>query len=155
MPGMVIRLAHDDVKDAYVDRSGTAETPVGPQGFDVYLAHNKHTTVKIEFADERDAEALARLVLDRLGVDVPAASPTAPPRTPEGPAVPGYDNIKKIHYRNVYGRLLWEEPMVFSSLQGAGEDIVKNYIRYRVKRVAVVDDVQHVNLDTEATEVRR
>lgn len=55
-------------------------------------------------------------------------------------------HIDKIHYRDIYGNLLFETPMVFKRLHGADEEIVMDSIWYVVKRVAVVDNVQHVNI---------
>lgn len=59
----------------------------------------------------------------------------------------GEYKITEIHYRDIYGNLLWKEKMIFSHLHAVGETIVENYILYRVRRVAVADDIQHVNIE--------
>lgn len=55
--------------------------------------------------------------------------------------------IEKIHYRDIYGNLLWEEPMVFRRLYSVGQDFIINSITYIVRRVAVVDNIQHLNIE--------
>ena len=55
--------------------------------------------------------------------------------------------IKRIHYRDVDGTLLWSDRMIFSRLHGVGEEMRKDGIDWRVRRVAVANDVQHVNLE--------
>ena len=55
--------------------------------------------------------------------------------------------ITEIHYRDIYGKLLWKTEMVFSRLHGVGETLVWDYQEYTVHRVAVVDNIQHVNLE--------
>lgn len=59
----------------------------------------------------------------------------------------GQYNIKEIHYRDIYGKFLWKEPMIFSNLYAIGDELTENRVEYRVRRVAVVDDVQHVNIE--------
>lgn len=54
--------------------------------------------------------------------------------------------IDTIHYRDKFGKLLYEEPMIFSSLHGVDETMVFNRTDYKVVRVAVVDNIQHVNM---------
>lgn len=54
-------------------------------------------------------------------------------------------DVKTIHYRTYAGVLLWEERMIFSRLYAVGDRIVENGKHYVVHRVAVADDVQHVN----------
>ncbi len=58
-------------------------------------------------------------------------------------------NISEIHYRDVYGRLLWKTDMIFRTLHAVGETLVWDNKSYIVERVAVADTVQHVNLDRE------
>jgi len=58
----------------------------------------------------------------------------------------GY-HITEIHYRDIYGSLLWKDKMIFSRLHGVGEEMVEKSVHYIVKRVAVADDVQHVNIE--------
>jgi len=58
----------------------------------------------------------------------------------------GYQ-IEKIHYRNIYGKLLWENPMIFKRLHAVGELFIENSVEYIVRRVAVADNIQHVNIE--------
>lgn len=58
----------------------------------------------------------------------------------------GY-KVGKIHYRDVYGKLLWEEPMIFSRLHAVNEQFIEDSISYAVRRVAVADNIQHVNIE--------
>ena len=55
-------------------------------------------------------------------------------------------NVEWIHYRDVYGHLLFKEPMIFNRLFGVGDDIVEDSEKYIVMRVAVADNVQHINV---------
>jgi len=59
----------------------------------------------------------------------------------------GEYNIEWIHYRNMYGEFLGKEPMFFKRLWGVGNEFIANYKRYVVRRVAIVDNVQHVNIE--------
>jgi len=59
----------------------------------------------------------------------------------------GEYKIRKIHYRDIYGNLLWQVPMFFRRLYAVNQLFVKSYQEYRVIRVAVADDVQHVNVE--------
>ena len=54
--------------------------------------------------------------------------------------------ITKIHYRDIFGKLLFKTDMLFSRLHGIGEIIVEDHTEYIVQRVAVADNIQHVNL---------
>jgi hypothetical protein len=54
--------------------------------------------------------------------------------------------VAKIHYRDLYGALLWEEPMVFRRLYATGDVIVHDGGTYIVRRVALADDIQHINM---------
>ena len=54
--------------------------------------------------------------------------------------------IDEIHYRDIYGNLLWKEPMIYRRLFAAGQDFVANRVFYIIKRVSVVDRVQHLNI---------
>ena len=56
-------------------------------------------------------------------------------------------NIKEVHYRDVFGKLIWKDNMVFKRLWGVGNDLVHESKRYIVRRVAVADEVQHVNIE--------
>jgi hypothetical protein len=55
--------------------------------------------------------------------------------------------MNEIHYRNLKGRLLWKDDYVFRRMWGVGNEIIHNYVKYIVRHVAIVDDVQHVNLE--------
>jgi len=59
---------------------------------------------------------------------------------------PSY-NIKEIHFRDIYGKLMWKEAMIFKRLFGVGDGLVEDSVEYIVKRVAVADDIQHVNIE--------
>jgi hypothetical protein len=63
-------------------------------------------------------------------------------------------NITKIQYRNIYGKLLWEEPMDLQNLWRINDELCHNSIWFTVERVAVVDDIQQVNLDTERESIK-
>ena len=58
----------------------------------------------------------------------------------------GRYDIKETHYRDIYGKLLWTEPMIFSRLYAVGQEFIENSQTYTVARVAVADNVQHVNI---------
>lgn len=54
--------------------------------------------------------------------------------------------IDTIHYRDEFGRLIAEEPMIFSRLHDVDETLVLDSVKYRVVRVALASNVQHVNM---------
>lgn len=54
--------------------------------------------------------------------------------------------VERTHVRDLSGRLLFEKPMMLSRLHAIGEVFVHDKVGYVVKRVAVADDVQHVNV---------
>jgi len=56
-------------------------------------------------------------------------------------------NIDTIHYRNIFGHFLFQTPMVFKRLHGVGEEICEKGVWYLIRRVAVADNIQHVNLE--------
>ena len=56
-------------------------------------------------------------------------------------------NITEIHYRDIYGNLIWKDEIIFRSLWGIGNEIIHDYKRYIVRRVAVADNIQHVNIE--------
>lgn len=56
-------------------------------------------------------------------------------------------NIKEVHYRDIYGKLIWKDNIVFRSLWGVGNELVHDSKEYIVRRVAVADNVQHVNIE--------
>jgi len=57
-----------------------------------------------------------------------------------------YD-ITHTHFRDIYGRLLWVDPIEHEyRLYRIGETFDLDGIKYEVKRMAVVDNTQHVNV---------
>ena len=57
-----------------------------------------------------------------------------------------YD-ITTVHFRDLYGRLLWVEPMKHEfRLYQAGETILGVDGDYLVERVALAENTQHVNV---------
>ncbi len=55
--------------------------------------------------------------------------------------------VTHIHFRDVDGKLLWvEDTFEDSPLFVPGEALVNNGRLFRIERVAVADNVQHVNL---------
>lgn len=54
--------------------------------------------------------------------------------------------ITHIIYQDAVGRVIYEEPMIFSRLYAAGQDLVINYIRYTVLAVVVEGDTQKVTI---------
>jgi len=58
----------------------------------------------------------------------------------------GYE-IKENHFRDIYGNLLWVDKIILSSLHGIGELFIYDYKKYIVRRVAIADKIQHVNVE--------
>lgn len=56
-------------------------------------------------------------------------------------------NITEVHYRDIYGKLIWKDNIVFRSLWGVGNELVHDSKNYIVRRVAVADEIQHVNIE--------
>jgi hypothetical protein len=56
-------------------------------------------------------------------------------------------NVKEVHYRDVFGKLIWKDNIVFRRLWGVGNELVHESKQYIVRRVAVADEVQHVNIE--------
>lgn len=56
-----------------------------------------------------------------------------------------YD-VKRVHYRDRYGKLLWSEKMDTGRLYAVGQTFVVKSVEYEVLRVAVANDIQHVNV---------
>jgi hypothetical protein len=54
--------------------------------------------------------------------------------------------VLQTDYRDYSGNLLWSESMQFSRLHGVGEIMTEKGKTYRIRRVAVADHIQHVNL---------
>ncbi len=57
-------------------------------------------------------------------------------------------HIERIDYRDIYGNLLWSEKMIFKCLYAIGQTFIYDHVEYIVKRVAVADDTQHVNIES-------
>jgi hypothetical protein len=58
-----------------------------------------------------------------------------------------YD-IRETHIRDIYGRFLWAEPIKEDfRLFNVGEEFIIDEVKYKVERIAVVDNVQHVNIE--------
>jgi len=58
----------------------------------------------------------------------------------------GEYKVDKIHYRNIYGKLLWTEKMIFKRLYAVNQSFITNSKEFIVKRVAVANNIQHVNI---------
>ena len=54
--------------------------------------------------------------------------------------------VKQSSYYDMDGNLLWSEPMYMARLDGRGDLLDHDNIRYEVGRVAVAGSVQIVNL---------
>jgi len=55
--------------------------------------------------------------------------------------------ITATHFRDMFGRFIWAEPLKTESrLYRIGEEFIWDAIKYRVERMAVVDNVQQVNV---------
>ena len=48
---------------------------------------------------------------------------------------------------DVYGNILWSEPMVFKRLWIVGQTFIENYIKYKIVRVAITGTVQIANVE--------
>ena len=55
--------------------------------------------------------------------------------------------IDKIHYRDLYGNFLWSERMIFKRLYSVGQTFRANGKDWLVKRIAVVNKIQHLNIN--------
>lgn len=56
-----------------------------------------------------------------------------------------YD-VEKTSYRDMHGDFLWEQPMNLSRMWGVGDIFAYDSKSYIVRRVALVDKVQYVNI---------
>ncbi len=57
-----------------------------------------------------------------------------------------YD-ITTTHFRDIYGKFLWTEPIQEDHrLYNPGEEFVLDAVKYRVERVALAENTQHVNI---------
>ena len=55
--------------------------------------------------------------------------------------------VESTQYTDVYGNILWAEPMMFNRLWKVNQTFIYDFIEYRVVRVAVVDKTQVVNVE--------
>lgn len=62
-------------------------------------------------------------------------------------------NIEFTKYTNVYGESLWEEPFYFGRLHGAGDSFISGGIYFEIRRVAILDNTEIINLETKRTSV--
>lgn len=57
-----------------------------------------------------------------------------------------YD-VAHVHYRDMYGRLLWVEPIKEEHrLFEVGEIFTLDYVKYKINRFAIVDNTIHLNI---------
>jgi len=60
--------------------------------------------------------------------------------------MPEYD-ITHNRFSDIYGRFLWTEPLRYEfRLYTVGETILRDDLSYLVERVALSENVQHVNI---------
>lgn len=55
--------------------------------------------------------------------------------------------IDYIDYRDMEGKLLWSERMVFSRLWAVGDILTEKSAHWKVRRVALAGSIQHVNVE--------
>ena len=56
-------------------------------------------------------------------------------------------HITGTHFRDIYGTFLWAEPLQDDErLYKPGEEFILDEIKYKIERVALVDNTQHVNV---------
>ncbi len=56
-------------------------------------------------------------------------------------------NITGTHIRDIFGSFLWAEPLREDErLYRPGEEFIIDGIKYRVERVALIENTQHVNV---------
>ena len=66
----------------------------------------------------------------------------------------GY-NVKNTHFRDIYGAFLFAEPITEEHrLYRIGEKFVSRNTHFLVKRVALVDDIQVVNISAIIEDVK-
>lgn len=58
----------------------------------------------------------------------------------------GYE-VKKTMFTDIHGKKLWEEHGSFSKLYAVGQTLIANNITFRVKRVAILNNLQIVNVE--------
>lgn len=56
-------------------------------------------------------------------------------------------NIRINHFRDIYGKFLWAEPLSEDyRLYKPGEEFILDEIKYKVERVAIAEETQHINI---------
>uniref|UniRef100_A0A6M3K0A8 Uncharacterized protein n=1 Tax=viral metagenome TaxID=1070528 RepID=A0A6M3K0A8_9ZZZZ len=56
-------------------------------------------------------------------------------------------NVTGTHFRDIYGKFLWAELLKEDyRLYNPGEEFILDEIKYRVERVALAENTQHVNV---------
>ena len=57
-----------------------------------------------------------------------------------------YD-ITSTHFRDIFGKFLWAEPIQEDNrLYRPGEEFILDEVKYRVERVGLAENTQHVNV---------
>ena len=57
-----------------------------------------------------------------------------------------YD-VTATHFRDLFGKFLWAEPLQEEHrLYNPGEEFILDEVKYRVERVAIAENTQHVNV---------
>lgn len=57
-----------------------------------------------------------------------------------------YD-VRVCHFRDIYGKFLWAEPAQEDfRIYRPGEDFELDDVRYKVERVAIAENTQHINI---------
>lgn len=55
-------------------------------------------------------------------------------------------NLTNTHFRDIYGRLLWVDPIQEENrIHEPGETFYRDAINYRIERVALAENTEHVN----------
>lgn len=56
--------------------------------------------------------------------------------------------VTNTHFRDIYGKFLWAAPLDEECrLYKVGEEFILDEVKYRIVRVALVEDTQHVNVE--------
>lgn len=55
--------------------------------------------------------------------------------------------ITTTHFRDIFGKFLWTEPIQEDyRIYRPGEEFILDEVKYRVERVALAENTQHVNI---------
>jgi hypothetical protein len=66
----------------------------------------------------------------------------------------GY-NVKNTHFRDIHGAFLFSDPISEEyRLYNIGETFLSGGIQFKVERVALVDNTQHINLSVVEEDVK-